>query len=238
MKIATILISLFLIAAPAITAAQLQGNVSEEESLRVNREAPQQRDISIQSLFPSQAMPPVVPPRASALQGWMKASTYQAAYTNSLAVNAPTANDKMPRSPYVSGVAANGGNLLDTTEFNTTLPTAQHGESPIGVLGLKVDFFTGRVLQVFPPSDLKRFQIRPGDRVLGYMGHQFTNGWQMVEEVVGIPGTPCEITFLHNGRIISIQALRTDARLLVQYDSQTDACFNHYHNCAAQTRYW
>jgi len=96
-------------------------------------------------------------------------------------------------------------------------------------------FLTGKIRKVFPPSDLNRFGIHRGDRVLAYQGHKFHNGWQMVRDMVGAPGTTCDITFLHDGQIIIVYPHRIDSRLLVPYEPWYS---HHYRNCAAQTRYW
>ncbi len=240
MKIIIVLISLLFTAALAGDCAPLQGNVSEEESLRINREPPKQSDTSIQSLFPNQASPSPGPDHVPTLeeQATELRNQNQETYTNSLPVEAPLVHYINPQSSYVSSDAINSGIVSEASGFRATISTIQHGESPLGVIGCQVDYTSGIVMQVYPPSDLNRFQIHPGDRVIGYMGHRFRNSLQMVNDVVGVPGTPCEITLLHNGQMISIEVLRTDARLLVQYDQQIGPFRNHYHNCVAQTRYW
>jgi len=111
----------------------------------------------------------------------------------------------------------------------------QHGEMPIGVVGLISERTDGLVLSVLPPSDLNRFGIHPGDRIIGYLGHRFVNGYQMERELVGTPGSILDMTFIHNGQVITIYPHRVDARLLVRYDNTDD---HHFIECANRTSFW
>jgi len=104
--------------------------------------------------------------------------------------------------------------------------------APTGVMGFSV-LFNGKVWRVFPGSDLNRYGIHRGDRVLGYMGHKFHSMRQMVEDIVGPVGTPCEFTFLHDGQTITIYPKRVDASLFLKHEP----LFNkHYHKVIAKSK--
>ena len=55
------------------------------------------------------------------------------------------------------------------------------GKRLTGVLGTQTDFFTGVISIILPGSDLNRFGIRPGDRVVGFNNHPYTNGQDMAK---------------------------------------------------------
>jgi hypothetical protein len=113
----------------------------------------------------------------------------------------------------------------------------EHGQRIVGVLGCKINNFTGTVQAVFPPSNLNRWGIHPGDRVLAYNNHRWRSGWNMVEEACqGPPGSIFQITIQHDGQVMSLEVPRVDSRLLVKYDSVLGS--HHYQDCAAQTRFW
>jgi hypothetical protein len=111
-------------------------------------------------------------------------------------------------------------------------PSQTQTNAPTGVIGFSV-LFNGKVWRVFPGSDLNRFDIHRGDRVLGYMGHKFRGNRQFQNDVVGPVGTPCELTFLHDGRTITVYPKRVDASLFLKHDP---LFHKHYHKVIAKSK--
>jgi hypothetical protein len=98
----------------------------------------------------------------------------------------------------------------------TAYANQQHGQFEMGTVGFHISD-TGVVQKIYPGSDVLRFGIHKGDRVLGYNGHPFVSVQNIVNEAVGIPGSIMELTFLHDGHVITIPAKRVDARMFQKY---------------------
>jgi hypothetical protein len=123
--------------------------------------------------------------------------------------------------------------------FHLRLPRlsgeANHGELPVGVLGCEIlttlfNSHNGVIVRIYPGSDLTRFGIHVGDRIIGYQGHRFIRN-QFSEDCRGTPGTTIDLLIMHDGQEMEIQAVRKDARLFARYE-------NYYRKCAEQTKYW
>jgi hypothetical protein len=104
------------------------------------------------------------------------------------------------------------------------------GEESFGVLGAVVDEATGVFKAVFPESDLNRFGVHPGDRVLAIGGHRYDpSTWQA--ECRGVPGSVMELVIAHEGLVSTYPVKRTDSRALAGNGS-------YFQKWAKRTRSW
>lgn len=105
---------------------------------------------------------------------------------------------------------------LGVQQQSTLQAKASGGEEIYGCLGALLNLFNGGILQVFPQSDLNRFDIQPGDRIVGVNGHRY-DFRTIIKEMVGTPGTIVELDIRSRDRTVRhLQVRRTDARLLPQ----------------------
>ena len=142
--------------------------------------------------------------------------------------------------------SATGDNtLVNPGDFNNPVlfqlqPRQNHGEAPVGVLGAAMEaqgnLDSGTILTVYPDSDLVRFGIQSGDRLICVDGHPYPMPIRMSQDLCrGVPGTYMTMEILHAGRILCLQIKRTDARLHARYDYSSD---HYFQWCASQTRRW
>ncbi len=110
----------------------------------------------------------------------------------------------------------------------------QHGQFKMGTVGFHISD-TGVVQKIYPGSDVLRFGIHKGDRLIGYNGHQFVSVQNVVDEAVGIPGSIMELTFMHDGRVLTIPAKRMDARMFQKYSGWG---YNHITDAIKMDRSW
>jgi hypothetical protein len=90
------------------------------------------------------------------------------------------------------------------------------GEATIGCLGAN---FTndGMLRIIYPPSDLNRFGIAPGDRILSINGEKWPGMHKFQRKCLGLPGTVMTLGILHNGQAQLYEVRRISSRELVQY---------------------
>jgi C-terminal processing protease CtpA/Prc len=121
----------------------------------------------------------------------------------------------------------------DTVTSNPTSGAhAEGGEEAYGCLGAAIEFFSGTITRIFPNSDLNRFGIQPGDRVLSINGHSYaTSPLASQEECRGIPGSLLPITIIHDGHALDLTVKRTDVRQLAPFAS-------YFKFWADQTKQW
>ena len=113
---------------------------------------------------------------------------------------------------------------------STLQAKANGGEEIYGCLGALLNLFNGGILQVFPQSDLNRFDVQPGDRIVGVNGHRY-DFRTIINEMVGTPGTIVELDIRSRDRTVrNLQVRRTDARLLPQTGM--------YKQLTQKNRYW
>jgi hypothetical protein len=124
-----------------------------------------------------------------------------------------------------------------SSELKTPLLTggAEHGEIPVGVLGCQLitslfNAQSAEIIKIYPGSDLLRFGVQPGDRVVGINGHRFIRK-QFAAECRGIPGTRIDLIITHREQEMEIQVLRKDAR---EFASNV----HYFRKWAAATKYW
>lgn len=84
-----------------------------------------------------------------------------------------------------------------------------------GVLGAKIVAPTGAFITIYPQSDLNRFDVRVGDRVVGIEGHKYS-GRTFPQECLGAPGSTIKLDILSNQTrtVNSIEVRRVDSREL------------------------
>lgn len=127
------------------------------------------------------------------------------------------------------------GNDITETRVNLNGKKAQsqanHGEIPVGVVGIKIDSALGNaIIEEYPPSNLWQLGIRPGDRV-------FTVEEQMVDysnfeaKCRGAVGQLRHLTIIHNGQVLNVNVPLIDSRRLVQYNPD-------YQKSASMTVRW
>lgn len=104
---------------------------------------------------------------------------------------------------------------------------ANHGEVPVGVLGAQVQYPASVILMVLPGSDLNRFGVTPGDRILSIDGRRSNS----MSNFRGLPGSVMVLSILHGGLIYDLPVRRVDSREFLNYDG-------YYRGCASQTRSW
>jgi len=113
---------------------------------------------------------------------------------------------------------------------------ATHGQAPIGVIGCKFDFITGKFVIVYPGSDLLRYGIHPGDSYLAIEGQPTVRNINWFQDITrGTPGTYVDMTVLHDGRPMDIKVMRKDSRLFAGCNTGGN---NYFIWCAGQTKYW
>jgi C-terminal processing protease CtpA/Prc len=90
------------------------------------------------------------------------------------------------------------------------------GEATIGCLGA---YFRqdGMIVTIYPPSDLNRLGVVPGDKILLVDGKKFPGVRKFQRLCVGFPGTVMDLVILHNGQPLSYQVVRIDSRQLTQF---------------------
>lgn len=136
-------------------------------------------------------------------------------------------------------------NLVNPGDYNDRAifqlqPGQNHGEAPIGVLGvqweMQGDVTGGLIMTVYPDSDLVRFGIQAGDRLISVDGHRYPMPFRESQDLCrGVPGTYMTMEIQHAGQILCLQVKRTDARLHARYDNSPD---HYFQWCASQTRRW
>jgi len=106
------------------------------------------------------------------------------------------------------------------------------GQKLYGVLGAIVGTETGIFQTIFPESDLNRFGVQVGDRIIGIEGHKYIPE-QYQSDCLGVPGTTIHLDVLSSStrKINSIDVVRVDSRSL----SQKHPYFN---DVSKRTRYW
>lgn len=84
-----------------------------------------------------------------------------------------------------------------------------------GVLGAKIASQTGVFITIYPQSDLNRFDVRVGDRVVGIEGHRY-RGQTFPQECLGAPGTTIKLDILSSQTrtLNTIEVRRVDSREL------------------------
>ena len=122
-----------------------------------------------------------------------------------------------------------GQTMQSPPQKNFQMAGVSGGEEAFGCLGCVIDKF-GTVENVYPESDLNRYQIVPGDRVLGINGH-FFDGKTFPSECLGVPGTMIYLDILHMGNPIQASVHRVDSRDLAGRAS-------YYKHWADKTRRW
>jgi len=119
---------------------------------------------------------------------------------------------------------------LDAEQQSTLQGKAKGGEEIYGCLGALLNLFNGAILKVFPQSDLNRFDVQPGDRIIGVNGHRY-DFRTIIKDMVGTPGTIIELDIRTKDRVERhLQVRRTDARLLPQTGM--------YKQLTQRNRYW
>ncbi len=118
--------------------------------------------------------------------------------------------------------SANGNNITQTrVNLNTKAGQVQanHGEVPVGVVGIKISERLGGaiIIEEYPPSNLWKLGIVPGDKVVGVEG-QPVNFITFEDQCHGRPGRLRNLTIVHNGQIRNIAVPLVDARMMVQYN--------------------
>lgn len=125
----------------------------------------------------------------------------------------------------------NGGSAkLDAQQQSPLQAKAEGGEEIYGCLGALLNLFNGGILKIFPQSDLNRFDVQPGDRIVGVNGHRY-DFRTIIKEMVGTPGTIVELDIRKPDKTVNhLQVRRTDARLLPQTGM--------YKQLTQKNRYW
>jgi PDZ domain len=141
-------------------------------------------------------------------------------------------------SGQVQGIGSNNVPLQAKTALRVELPPVNHGQSPVGVVGMEntMPMFTRniKIRTVFPGSDLNTYAIHPGDIILAINGIHPNSLREMRDLTRGQPGTTFNLTVVHNGAIETVPIVRKDSRMFVQYDHYD----GYFKWAAAQTRYW
>jgi len=90
------------------------------------------------------------------------------------------------------------------------------GEATIGCLGA---YFRndGVLTAIYPPSDLNRLGIVPGDKILLVNGQKFPGVHRFQRMCVGFPGTVMHLVILHDGQAQPYEVVRVDSRKLTEY---------------------
>jgi hypothetical protein len=86
------------------------------------------------------------------------------------------------------------------------------GQSNYGCLGSIVGPF-GKILKIYPESDLNRLEIKPGDKIIEIDGHRF-NYFNFQKQCVGLPGSSIDLNVIHTGYAEKFSVLRVDSRNL------------------------
>ena len=110
----------------------------------------------------------------------------------------------------------------------------QHGQFVMGIVGFHITD-SGVVQSIYPGSDVLRYGIHVGDRVLGYNNHPFVSVQNVVDEAVGVPGSIFPITFLHNGQVVTLPIRRIDARVFQHFANWG---YNHIDQAVQMDRSW
>ena len=96
--------------------------------------------------------------------------------------------------------------------------STNHGETPVGVVGIKIDErLGGAIIEEYPPSQLWSLGIVPGDKVVAVEG-QPINFITCENQCRGRPGQLRNLTIVHNGQVTKIAVPLVDARIMVQYN--------------------
>jgi C-terminal processing protease CtpA/Prc len=81
---------------------------------------------------------------------------------------------------------------------------ANHGIAPVGVVGVKIDSnLNGGIIAEYPPSNLWKFGIVPGDQILAVEGRP-VNYYTFEDDCTGVPGQLRNLTIVHNGQVTNI----------------------------------
>jgi len=107
-----------------------------------------------------------------------------------------------------------------------------HGEIPVGVLGTYTDYY-GKILDIYPGSDLIRAGIKPGDTVVSQNGHTFKSIKEYQDDCRGLPGSWMELEVERNGVRRTYQVMRKDARLFTSRDPD-----GYFKWCVEQIKRW
>jgi len=105
------------------------------------------------------------------------------------------------------------------------------GEATIGCLGA---YFRndGLIVNIYPPSDLNRLGVVPGDKILLVSGKKFPGVHKFQHLCVGFPGTVMNLVILHDGQPRPYEVVRIDSRLLTRFGD------GFYKNYADKTVTW
>jgi predicted metalloprotease with PDZ domain len=136
-----------------------------------------------------------------------------------------SADEKQPIGAEISKELREKTFLLQNSQSSAQLGVQQQsplqakangGEEIYGCLGALLNMMNGAILKVFPQSDLNRFDVQPGDRIVGVNGHRY-DFRTIIKEMIGTPGTIIELDIrTRNREVRHLQVRRTDARLLPQ----------------------
>jgi predicted metalloprotease with PDZ domain len=85
-----------------------------------------------------------------------------------------------------------------------------------GVVGVKINE-DGTIALIYHPSDLNRFGIVPGDRILAVDGQRLVFS-TFQEDCRGPVGTTKVLTIARNGQIANLKVALIDVNILVQYN--------------------
>ncbi len=137
-------------------------------------------------------------------------------------------NRKLPANLVAAPAPDRSGNALEATE--------DHGELTVGVLGASV--YGHRIKEVFPGSDLNRYEVRPGDVMLRIDGQDWRDLRTLIRLTQGPPGSIIRITVKRWEQIVTVPVHRVDSRVFVNCNTQGSPNANYFRQCAAKTRKW
>jgi hypothetical protein len=226
----------FSITVPAFADNLLQGGV-EEQGAGITKQLQRETDMQpLQAQPPTQQAPPLQPPiwnQQQPMQGqvWGQPPMQGQVWSQ----QAPPMQGQIGAQQFAPPLQGQMGSqqfppLQGNGQSTILHAQASGGEESYGVLGAVVDEPTGMLKTVFPESDLNRFGVHPGDRILGINGHRYDpSTWQA--ECRGIPGGVIELVIAHEGLVSTYPVKRTDSRALAGKAS-------YYRKWANRTRSW
>ena len=105
-------------------------------------------------------------------------------------------------------------------KLNTSLcqSKANHGEIPVGVVGIKISQDLGdAIIAEYPPSNLWKLGIVPGDRIVAVEGRP-VNYYTFEDDCRGVPGQLRNLTIVHNGQVTKIAVPLIDVDKVLSYN--------------------
>jgi hypothetical protein len=123
-----------------------------------------------------------------------------------------------------------------STSLNAAAAQENHGEVAVGVIGYTFDDSSGKILTIYPGSDLIKKGVRIGDYIVSVDGHPYNPNNPRAEPELEIPppGTIVHLVLRRNGRLFNADVERRDSRFFTGNPSSD----GYFEWAASQTRRW